>query len=273
VVTRPPSAKGSLNRDASSSNIDARLVENQRESARAARWGSPAAHIDDKALLPAFFNRANRSMMRFIRCQIDKKAPQAQGRDCGEHSPVVIAAARENPLFAVAAAGYDVVMLCRLIIHAYPALPSCGGERRVCGARGWRWVLTEIGFADHSPMRKDNFDEGRMNSDKLSEYVEKCRKARRDFPQLTIQVALEWISPRPEEWIVAAARHTWIFHRLGALRFGIMGQSTARNQLAEWRKHDAYESGPLFDWLTRAADSGLFEIIGHAICRRSLHLP
>jgi histidinol-phosphatase (PHP family) len=36
-------------------------------------------------------------------------------------------------------------------------------------------------------------------------------------------------------------------------------------KLSEWKKRDAFEVWSVyFDWLTRAADSGLFEIIGHA---------
>ena len=42
--------------------------------------------------------------------------------------------------------------------------------------------LTEIGFSDHSPMARDNFDNWRMNSSQLDEYVEKVRRTQRDFP-------------------------------------------------------------------------------------------
>lgn len=127
--------------------------------------------------------------------------------------------------------------------------------------------LKEIGFSDHSPMRKDNFDEWRMNADKLGEYVEKVRKAQRDWPQLSIRLALEVdYLPGQEEWIrELAARHPWDYF-IGSVHY--VSESWAidsPHQLAEWKKHDAYEVWAMyFDWLTRAADSGLFEIIGHA---------
>jgi len=37
--------------------------------------------------------------------------------------------------------------------------------------------LTEIGFTDHSPMRRDDFDNWRMRAEQLDEYVEKVRRA------------------------------------------------------------------------------------------------
>jgi histidinol-phosphatase (PHP family) len=127
--------------------------------------------------------------------------------------------------------------------------------------------LTEIGFSDHSPMRKDNFDEWRMNTDKLGEYVESVRRAQMDFPQLTIKLALEVdYLPGQEDWIRELARlHPWDYF-IGSVHY--VSESWAIDspyQLAEWKKHDAYEVWSMyFDWLTRAADSGLFEIIGHA---------
>lgn len=127
--------------------------------------------------------------------------------------------------------------------------------------------LDEIGFSDHSPMRKDNFDEWRMNADKLGEYVESVRKAQKDFPQLRIRLALEVdYLPGQEEWIRdLAAMHPWDYF-IGSVHY--VSQSWAidnPSQLSEWKKHDAYEVWAMyFDWLTRAADSGLFEIIGHA---------
>lgn len=134
-------------------------------------------------------------------------------------------------------------------------------------ARAVALGLTEIGFSDHSPMRQDDFDEWRMNFDKLGEYVESVRKAQKDFPQLTILLALEVdYLPGQEEWIrELAAMHPWDYF-IGSVHY--VSDSWAidnPNKLSEWKKRDAYEVWSVyFDWLTRAADSGLFEIIGHA---------
>src|SRR5262245_18820567 len=45
--------------------------------------------------------------------------------------------------------------------------------------------LTEIGFSEHNPMIRDDYDDWHMYRDKLDEYVEKVNKARRDHPNLT----------------------------------------------------------------------------------------
>ena len=38
--------------------------------------------------------------------------------------------------------------------------------------------LSEIGFSDHSPMRRDDFDNWRMRFDQLDEYVEKVGRTK-----------------------------------------------------------------------------------------------
>ncbi len=127
--------------------------------------------------------------------------------------------------------------------------------------------LTEIGFSDHSPMRQDNFDDWRMNNDKLDEYVEKVRKAQRDFPQLTIRLALEVdYLPSHEDWIrELAARHPWDY-LIGSVHY--VSDSWAVDspfQLSEWKNRDPWEVWTVyFDRLTMAAETGFFEIIGHA---------
>jgi histidinol-phosphatase (PHP family) len=127
--------------------------------------------------------------------------------------------------------------------------------------------LAEIGFSDHSPMRQDDFDNWRMRFDQLDEYVEKVRQAQREVPQLTIRLALEVdYLPGQEDWIrELAARHPWDYF-IGSVHY--VSDSWAVDdpqKLAEWEHRDAREVWlAYFERLTRAADSGLFEIIGHA---------
>lgn len=141
------------------------------------------------------------------------------------------------------------------------------GEPVEYAARAVELGLKEIGFSDHSPMRQDNFDNWRMNLDKLDEYVQKVRRAQKDFPQLTIRLALEVdYLPGQEEWIhELATMHPWDYF-IGSVHY--VSESWAiddPSKLSEWKNRDAYEVWTVyFDWLTRAADSGLFEIIGHA---------
>jgi len=134
-------------------------------------------------------------------------------------------------------------------------------------ARAVALGLAEIGFSDHAPMRQDNFDEWRMNFDKLGEYVESIRRARVEFPQLNILLALEVdYLPGQEEWIrELASLHPWDYF-IGSVHYVSESWDIDNpNKLSEWKKRDAFEVWSVyFDWLTRAANSGLFEIIGHA---------
>ncbi len=127
--------------------------------------------------------------------------------------------------------------------------------------------LTEIGFSDHSPMARDDFDDWRMLDRQLDEYVAKVRLAQMEFPQLTIRLGLEvdYLSGQ-EGWIrQLAARHPWDYF-IGSVHY--IGESWDFDnpaKLSEWKKHDPYEVwSAYFERLTQAAKSKLFQIIGHA---------
>jgi histidinol-phosphatase (PHP family) len=148
-----------------------------------------------------------------------------------------------------------------------PLCKHASGEPVDYARRALEVGLTEIGFSDHSPMRQDNFDDWRMNKDKLDEYVEKVRKAQRDFPTLTIRLALEVdYLPGHEDWIRdLAARHPWDYF-IGSVHY--VSDSWAVDspyKLAEGKSRDPWEVWSVyFDRLTMAAETGFFEIIGHA---------
>ena len=127
--------------------------------------------------------------------------------------------------------------------------------------------LTEIGFSDHSPMRRDDFDNWRMLAGQLDEYVAKVRLAQKEFPQLTIRLALEVdYLPGHEDWIRdLAARHPWDYF-IGSVHY-VSDSWDIDNpaKLSEWNQRDAFEVWQIyFERLTLAAESKLFEIIGHA---------
>jgi histidinol-phosphatase (PHP family) len=127
--------------------------------------------------------------------------------------------------------------------------------------------LTEIGFADHSPMRQDDFDDWRMRFDQLDEYVAKVRRAQKDFPNLTIRLALEVdYLPGSEEWIRGlAARHPWDYF-IGSVHYVSDGWAIDNPQkISEWKNRNSFEVWSVyFERLTQAAETGFFEIIGHA---------
>src|SRR5664280_2408576 len=56
-----------------------------------------------------------------------------------------------------------------------PLCRHATGEPGEYAARAVVVGLTEIGFSDHSPMRRDDFDDWRMRFDQLDEYVGKVR--------------------------------------------------------------------------------------------------
>jgi histidinol-phosphatase (PHP family) len=148
--------------------------------------------------------------------------------------------------------------------------PLCGhatGEPTEYAAQALKIGLHEIGFTDHSPMSRDNFDNWRMRLNQLDEYVEKVRKAQKDHPKLAIKLALEVdYLPGHEAWIQElAAKHPWDYF-IGSVHY--VSDSWAvddPHRISEWKHRDAFEVWSIyFDRLTQAAHSKLFNIIGHA---------
>jgi histidinol-phosphatase (PHP family) len=127
--------------------------------------------------------------------------------------------------------------------------------------------LTEIGFSDHSPMPRDDFDNWRMFDRQLDDYVTKVRLAQKEFPRLAIRLALEVdFLPGHEDWIRRlAARQPWDYF-IGSVHY-VSDAWDIDNpaKLSEWKKRDAFEVwSAYFARLTLAAESKLFDIIGHA---------
>ncbi|HEY1717382.1 MAG TPA: histidinol-phosphatase HisJ family protein [Verrucomicrobiae bacterium] len=147
-----------------------------------------------------------------------------------------------------------------------PLCRHAAGEPVDYARRAIEIGLTEIGFSDHSPMRRDNFDNWRMNFSQLGEYVEKVRRAQKEFPQLQIRLALEVdYLPGHEDWIrELAAKYPWDYF-IGSVHY--VSDSWAIDdpqKLSEWKNRDSFEVWQIyFERLTLAAESKLFEIIGH----------
>ena len=141
------------------------------------------------------------------------------------------------------------------------------GEPAEYAAHALSLGLREMGFSDHDPKLPDDFDVWRMYNRQLDEYVGKIRKVQKDFPQLTVRLALEVdYLPGGEDWIRdLAARHPWDYF-IGSVHY--VSDAWAIDdpqQVSEWNNRDAFEVWSVyFDRLTKAAESGLFQIIGHA---------
>jgi histidinol-phosphatase (PHP family) len=148
-----------------------------------------------------------------------------------------------------------------------PLCRHARGEPADYARRAVELGLTEIGFSDHSPMPRDDFDNWRMFDSQLDEYVAKVRLAQKTFPQLKILLALEVdFLPGQENWIRAlAARQPWDYF-IGSVHY-ISDSWDIDNpeKISEWKKRDPFEVWKsYFDRLTLAAESKLFDIIGHA---------
>jgi len=148
-----------------------------------------------------------------------------------------------------------------------PLCRHASGTPSQYAAQAIKVGLTEIGFSDHSPMARDGFDDWRMRQDQLDEYVESVKAARRDYPQVTIRLALEvdYLTGQ-ENWIRdLAGRHSWDYF-IGSVHYISNGWDIDNpSKISHWKERDAYEVwSEYFDSLTRAAGSALFEIIGHA---------
>ena len=147
-----------------------------------------------------------------------------------------------------------------------PLCHHATGEPVEYAKRALELGLQEIGFSDHSPMPQDNFDNWRMNTDKLDEYVAQVRRVQKDFPQLTVRLALEVdYLPGYEDWIRdLAARHPWDYF-IGSVHYVSDDWAIDDPQkLSEWQHRSADEVWiAYFERLTKAAKTGFFEIIGH----------
>src|SRR5260370_10215591 len=82
-----------------------------------------------------------------------------------------------------------------------PLCRHASGEPTELAAQALKVGLTEIGFSDHSPMPRDDFDDWRMRADQLDEYVAKVELARRAHPTLKIKLplAVDYL-PGYEDW-------------------------------------------------------------------------
>ncbi len=158
-----------------------------------------------------------------------------------------------------------------------PLCRHATGEPIELAAQAVRVGLRELGFSDHNPMRQDGFDDWRMRASELDAYVASVERARREYPELSVKLALEVdFLPGYEDWVRdLAQRHPWDY-LIGSVHY--VSTTWALDnplQLAEWKTRNALEVwSAYFDRLTMAAESKLFDIIGHAdLCKKFCFYP
>jgi histidinol-phosphatase (PHP family) len=137
--------------------------------------------------------------------------------------------------------------------------------------------LEEIGFSEHNPMPRDDWDDWHMLQENFGEYIENVEKARRDFPQLRIKAAMETdYIPGQEDWIrELAARYPWDY-LIGAVHYVSASWDLDNpKKISEWKHRNPFEVWTAyFERLTMAVESGLFDIIAHAdLCKKFCFYP
>jgi histidinol-phosphatase (PHP family) len=158
-----------------------------------------------------------------------------------------------------------------------PLCRHATGEPIELAAQAVKLCLKEIGFSEHNPMPRDDFDDWRMLEADLGDYVAKVERARKEYPDLVIKLALEVdYLPDYEDWVRdLAARYPWDYF-IGSVHY-ISNDWDIDNpkQLSKWKAHDPFEVWTrYFERLADAAASGLFDIIGHAdLCKKFCFVP
>ncbi|MCD6339173.1 MAG: histidinol-phosphatase HisJ family protein [Verrucomicrobia bacterium] len=136
--------------------------------------------------------------------------------------------------------------------------------------------LEEIGFSDHAPMPRDDFDDWRMKASELSRYAALVEEARRAHPEMTIRLGLEVdYLPGMEDWIrELSGRYEWDY-LIGSVHY--VGDWDIDNPVkaSRWESEDTLHVWVQYaERLTEAAASGLFDILGHLdLCKKFGYRP
>lgn len=158
-----------------------------------------------------------------------------------------------------------------------PLCHHATGQPTELAAQAIRVGLAEIGFSEHGPMPRDDFDDWRMKASELESYVARVEQARRDYPNLVIKLGLEVdYLPGHEDWIRdLSARYPWDY-LIGSVHY--VSDSWAIDnpaQLGQWKHREPLEVWTAyFERLTLAVESGFFDIIGHMdLCKKFAIYP
>lgn len=144
-------------------------------------------------------------------------------------------------------------------------------------AQAVRLGLPEIGFSEHNPMPRDDWDDWHMLQADLDTYVANVQKARQAYPNLVIKLALEMdFIPSQEDWVrQLIARHPWDYI-IGAVHY-VSDSWDLDNpkRISEWKRREPFEVWTTyFERLAMAAESGLFDIVAHAdLCKKFCFYP
>jgi histidinol-phosphatase (PHP family) len=150
------------------------------------------------------------------------------------------------------------------------------GEPTDYAAHAVKLGIPEIGFSEHAPMIRDDYDQWHMYQKDLDTYVAKVNQARRDHPQLSIKLALEVdFIPGHEPWIrEIAQKHDWDY-LIGAVHYLADWNFDNPQTIPEWKRRDPDQVwSAYFEQMTLAADSELFDVMAHIdLCKKFCFYP
>lgn len=132
--------------------------------------------------------------------------------------------------------------------------------------------ISEIGFSEHAPMIRDDWDDWHMQRKHINHYIKAIKNAQTTYPNLSIKYGLEVdYLPGHEDWIRdISKRYHWDYF-IGSVHY-ISDDFDIDNphKLDCWKTRNINEVWTTYiDRLKMAADSGLFQIIGHAdLCKK-----
>jgi len=158
-----------------------------------------------------------------------------------------------------------------------PLCHHATGEPTDLAAQAIKIGLKEIGFSEHSPMIRDDYDDWHMYAHDLDDYISRIEQARTDHPDLIIKVALEVdYIPGQEDWIRdLAKRYPWDYF-IGSVHYVLDDWDFDNpHKISRWKEEDPRAVwSDYFDRLTQSVESGLFHIIGHAdLCKKFAIYP
>ncbi len=150
----------------------------------------------------------------------------------------------------------------RLDYHMHTRLTDGVGEPRDYARVAVERGLDEIGFSDHAPWADRETDWTLKKSD-LPTYVGWVREAQREFPKLSIKLALEVdYMPGCEPWVrELALMYPWDYF-IGGVHY--LGDFPIDRSADDWKGQDVDERWrEYFDLWMQAAASRLFDSLAH----------
>lgn len=158
-----------------------------------------------------------------------------------------------------------------------PLCRHARGEPVEYACRARALGLREIGFADHAPMPRDDFDDWRMRASELDTYVARVEAARQAVPEVTIRLGLEVdYMPGMEDWIRHLARRYAWDYLIGSVHYVAEDWAVDHPlQVDRWNRAAAEQVWRQYlERLLAAARSGLFDVLGHVdLPKKFGHLP